>query len=156
MNWFRFIWEYNEQNLRKAIMNCSQSSHTERQYVWQALQLLTGPIGPKLPPGQLWKGLAINKHYLATPTNQHLCKLLKWQEGSSHITTFIPRLWFMPQALNYFWRNQKCLWPHLTPIWTWSSASKFQSAKLIWVCKQPGVVATCGMRESGLNRDGPR
>ena len=120
------------------------------------LQLLTGPIGPKLPPGQLWKGLAINKHYLATPTNQHLCKLLKWQEGSSHITTFIPRLWFMPQALNYFWRNQKCLWPHLTPIWTWSSASKFQSAKLIWVCKQPGVVATCGMRESGLNRDGPR
>ena len=36
INWFGFIWEYNEPNLRRAVMNCSQSSHTKRQYMWQA------------------------------------------------------------------------------------------------------------------------
>ena len=131
-------------------------SHWEAARGTRTIQLLTGPIRTKVLPGQLQKWFAISTQHLVISISQHMSRLLKMQDESSHTSTLIPRLWFRPQALVYFWGNQKSLWPHLTPIWTSSSLLKLQSGRRVWICGQPGVVASCCMRESGLNRKGPR
>ena len=99
-------------------------SHWEAARGTRTLQLLTGPIRTKVLPGQLQKWFAISTQHLVISISQHMSRLLKMQDESSHTSTLIPRLWFRPQALVYFWGNQKSLWPHLTPIWTSSSVSK--------------------------------
>ena len=119
------------------------------------LQLLTGPVEPKLLPDQLQTWLAINTVYFDLPKTYTCIGFLQCRIRAHTLQPLCPecnsyhKLWFT------FWEI-KFPESHFRTIWTWSSVLKIHSAKWIWMCGQAGVVASCDMRESEVNREGPR